>query len=179
MRETVPVLVIAPEVPVTVMTYVPGVVPEFPPPPPAPPLPLPPQPSAPPTMKKSNTSIPRMLQVLRRRAGMPTSRMHARAVPPTNGPKNLLVRLRAEVADIVYTVRVTVCGAELLMVAEAGMMHVAGSLGAVGVIVQLRLITPVNPFEGVKVIVDVFPVVAPGATLTAVPVMEKLPVTMV
>jgi len=90
-----------------------------------------------------------------------------------------MVRLRAEVASVVFTVRVTVCGAELLMVAEAGMLHVAGSLAAVGAIVQLRLITPVNPSEGVKVIVAVFPVVAPGATLTAVPAMEKLPVTMV
>ncbi len=120
-----------------------------------------------------------MLHHLRLRAGMPTSRMHARAVPPTNGRKNLLLRLRAEVAGVVVTVRVTVCAAELLMVAEAGMLHVAGSLAAAGVIAQLRLITPVNPFEGVKVIVDVFPALAPGATLTAVPVMEKLPVTMV
>jgi hypothetical protein len=115
-----------------------------------------------------------MLHHLRRRAGMPTSRMHARAVPPSNGRKNLLVRLKAEVAGVVFTVRVTVCAAELLMVAEAGMLHVAGSPAAVGVIAQLRLITPVNPFEGVKVIVEVFPVVAPVATLTVVPVMEKL-----
>jgi hypothetical protein len=120
-----------------------------------------------------------MLHHIRRRAGTPTSRRHAKAVPPTNGGKNLLVRLRAEVAGVVFTVRVTVCAAELLMVAEAGMLHVAGSLAAVGVIAQLRLITPVNPLEGVKVIVEVFPIVAPGATLTAVPVMEKLPVTMV
>ena len=54
------------------------------------------------------------------------------------------------------------------------MLHVAGSLAAVGVIAQLRLMTPVNPPEGVNVIVDVFPVVAPGATLIGVPVMEKL-----
>lgn len=60
------------------------------------------------------------------------------------------------------------------MVTEVGMPHVAGSLEAVGVIVQLRRITPVNPSEGVKVIVDVFPAVAPRATLTAVPVIEKL-----
>jgi hypothetical protein len=96
--------------------------------------------------------------------------MHARAVPPTDVPKNLLVRLRAEVGDMVFTVRVVVCAVELLMVTEGGMLHVAGALAAVGVIAQLRLITPVNPPEGVKLILEVFPVVAPGATLTAVPV---------
>jgi hypothetical protein len=100
--------------------------------------------------------------------------MHARVVPPTNGRKNLMVRLRAELAGVVLTVRVTVCASEPLMVAEAGMLHVAGSLAAAGAIAQLRLITPVIPFAGVKVIVDVFPVVAPGATLTGVPLMEKL-----
>ena len=99
--------------------------------------------------------------------------MHARAVPPTDDQKNLLAPLRAEVADVVFTVRVIVCAAEPLMVAEAGILHIAGSLAAMGVIEQLRLITPVNPPEGVKLRVDVFPVVAPGATLTAVPVIEK------
>ena len=77
-------------------------------------------------------------------------------------------------ADVVLTVRVVVCAVVPLMVTEVGMLHVAGSLAAVGVIAQLRLITPVNPPEGVKLIVDVFPVVAPGATLTAAPVMEKV-----
>ena len=38
---------------------------------------------------------------------------------------------------------------------------------------------PVNPPAGVTVMVEVFPVVAPGATETAVPAMEKLgPVTV-
>ena len=100
--------------------------------------------------------------------------MHARAVPLTDDRKNLLARLRAEVGAVVFTVRIVVCAVEPLMVTEAGMLHVAGSLAAVGVIAQLRLITPVNPPEGVKVIVEVFPVAAPGAKLTAVPVMEKL-----
>lgn len=78
-------------------------------------------------------------------------------------------------ADVVFTVRVAVCAVEPLIVADVGMLHVAGSLAAVGVTVtaQLRVTMPVNPFEGASVIVDVFPVVAPGATLTAVPVIEK------
>ena len=171
MRGSVVFSVMAPEVPVTVMTYVPGVVPEFPPPPPL--LPPPPQPSAPPIPQASSTNIPRMPRHLRRRAGMPTSRMHARAVPPTNGRKNRLRRLRAEPADVVFTVRVTVCAVVPLIITEAGMLHVAGSLAAVGVIAQLRLITPVNPPVGVKLMVDVFPVAAPGTTLTAGPMIEK------
>jgi hypothetical protein len=160
-----------PEMPVTVMTYVPGVVPGFPPPPPPPPLPLPPH--APPTTEKSSTAIRGMLHRLRREAGMPRSRMQARA-PLTHGRKYPPVRLRAGVADVVLTIRGVVCAAEPLMVTESGMLDVAGSLAALGVIAQLRLITPVNPSEGVKLMVDVFPVVAPGTTPTAVPVMEKL-----
>jgi hypothetical protein len=91
---------------VTVMLYAPGVVPEFPPPPPPLPLP-PPQPSAPPRTEKS-TSIPRMPHHLRRRTGMPTSKMHARAVPPTNGRKSLLPRFRAEGGAVVFTLSVVV-----------------------------------------------------------------------
>lgn len=75
---------------------------------------------------------------------------------------------------MVFTVSVVVWPDGPLMVTELGMLHVAGSLAAVGEIAQLRLIKPVNPFEGERVTVDVFPVVAPGAKLTAVPVMEKL-----
>jgi hypothetical protein len=82
--------------------------------------------------------------------------------------------LRAELAAVVFTVRVAVCTAVPLMVTEAGMSHVAGSLAAAGVMAQVRLIVPVNPPDGVKVIADVFPAVAPGVTVTAGPVMEKL-----
>jgi hypothetical protein len=57
--DTVPCCITFPEVPVTVMVYVPGVVPELPLPPP--PLLPPPHPSAPVTAE-SNTSIPRMLE---------------------------------------------------------------------------------------------------------------------
>lgn len=112
-REIVARCVIVPEVPVTVMMYVPGVVPEFPPvpPPAAPPLPLPLQPNAPPTAQESSTSIARTLHHLRQRPGMPMSRMHARAVPPTEDRRNFPTRLRAEatvVAGMVFTVRVAV-----------------------------------------------------------------------
>lgn len=175
-RETVPDCVIAPEVPVTVTVYVPSVVPELPPPPPPPPPPLPPLPHAEitPVKETSSTSIPSIICRVRRRVGMPRSRMHARAAPPADGQKNFLAGLRADVAAVVFTVRITVFAVEPLIVAEAGMVHVAGSLTAAGVMVQLNVIDPVNPFDGVKVIVDVFPVIAPGETVTGVPLTVKL-----
>ena len=80
--------------------------------------------------------------------------------------------LEMEATAVVFTVRV-VCAAAPLMVAEVGMLHVAGSFAALGEIAQLRRIAPVNPPVGVKVIVEVFPEVAPRTILIAVPVMEK------
>jgi hypothetical protein len=76
---------------------------------------------------------------------------------------------------VVYTVSAEVCAEEPLIVTEAGeRLHVAGSFVAAGVMAQLRVTAPVNPFAGVTVIVEVFPVVAPGATETAVPAMVKV-----
>jgi hypothetical protein len=47
--------------------------------------------------------------------------------------------------------------------------HVAWLVGDVGVVVtaQVKLTLPVNPFDGVTVIVAVFPVVAPAANASA------------
>jgi hypothetical protein len=104
---------------------------------------------------------------------MPMSTMHANAMPATGRPKGFPARLRVAVADEVLTDRETVCAAALLMVTDAGILHVAGSVAAVGVIAQRRLIAPVNPADGVKVIVEVFPVAAPGTTLSGVPVIEN------
>jgi hypothetical protein len=100
--------------------------------------------------------------------------MQARTALPADGQKSFLVWFRADVAAVVFTVRVVVCAAAPVMVAEPGTLHVAGSLAATGVIAQLRAIGPVNPPAGVKVIVEVLAVVAPGATVTAVPVTLKL-----
>jgi hypothetical protein len=74
------------------------------------------------------------------------------------------------VAAVVFTISVAVCAVSPLIVTDAGTLHVGGSFAAVGVIAQLRLTTPVNPYHGVTEIVDVFPVVAPGATLSGAPV---------
>ena len=62
----------------------------------------------------------------------------------------------------------TVCALDPLMVTETGIVHVAGSLTAVGVIAQLRLITPIKPSKSVKLIVEVFPIVAASVSIVSV-----------
>jgi hypothetical protein len=99
--------------------------------------------------------------------------MHARAALPANGQNGFPAWFRAEVAAVVFTVSVVVCATAPVIVAVARTPHVAGSLAATGVIAQLRLTAPVNPPDGVNVMVEVFPVVAPGATVIAVPVIAK------
>jgi len=74
------------------------------------------------------------------------------------------------VAAVVFTVNVADCAVVPLMVTVVGTLHAGGSFAAVGVMAQLRLTAPVNPYHGVTEIVDVFPVVAPGATLKGAPV---------
>jgi len=144
------------------------VVPEFPPP-----LLLPPQPIAPRETKK--TSSPSIAGQLRRRLGIPKKKTSASAVPPADGQKSLFVRFSAFVGAVVVTVSIEVCVAVPLMVTEAGeTLHVAGLLAAAGLIEQLRLIVPLNPFDGATVIVEVFPVVAPGATVIAGPLTAKV-----
>ena len=122
---------------------------------------------------KSSTSIPSMLGHLRRRADMPMSRMQGHIPALTVIQENFPIALAANVGAVVFTARVVTCAVEPLIVTEAGMLHVAGSLAAAGVIAQLREITPVNPFDGVKVMKDVFPADAPAMTMIGVPVMEK------
>ena len=105
---------------------------------------------------------------------MTTSRTNARAGLPIDDPKNFLTPLKADVAPVVFTVRVAVCADAPEIVTDWERLHVAGSLAAVGVIAQVRFTVPVNPPDGVRVIVDVLPEVAPGATVTAVPEIVKL-----
>ena len=53
------------------------------------------------------------------------------------------------------------------MATEDGMLHAGGKTGFERLVVttQLRLTVPVKPFEGVTLIVEVLPVVAPGFTV--------------
>jgi hypothetical protein len=48
-------------------------------------------------------------------------------------------------------------------------LHVGGSLAATGLMEQLRLTVPVNPFVGVTGMETVLPVVAPGSMLIDTP----------
>jgi hypothetical protein len=161
-------------VPVTVTVYVPAEVPAFPPPPPPPPpLPPPPQPIA--LIEATSTASPTIASQLRRRRGTPISSTTASAVPPADGQKKFFVRFSAVVAAVVSTVSVDVCAVLPLSVTDAGLrLHVGGSLAAAGVMEQLRLTEPENPFVPTTLIVAVFPVVAPGAT-EIVPSLPPLP----
>jgi hypothetical protein len=67
----------------------------------------------------------------------------------------------------VKIVSVELCAEVPVIVTEVGdKVHVGGSLAAIGVIEQLKVTVPVNPFDDVTVIGTVFPVVAPGAMLS-------------
>jgi hypothetical protein len=67
----------------------------------------------------------------------------------------------------VETVRGPFCAVVPVMAIEGVTAQVAGLTAPVGIVVtaQVRPTDPVNPFEGVTVIVDVFPVVALASTL--------------
>jgi len=142
---------------------------------PPPPLLLPPlpQPSTPQVRTTSSISNPSMVFKERRRAGMPNNRTQAIMAPPADGQNSFNDRLRA-VAAVVLTVSVAACAVAPLMVTEAGMLHVAGSVAAAGAMAQLSVTTPVKPLYGVMVMVELLPVVAPGMTLIGVPVREKV-----
>jgi hypothetical protein len=100
---------------------------------------------------------------LRLRAGMPKKTTRAKAAPPAVGQKRFLGLLSAVVAAVVLMLKVAIVTP--LTETEAGILHVAGSLAAVGAMEQLRLTMPVNPPAGVMVMVEVLPEVAPAATV--------------
>ena len=107
-----------------------------------------------------------------RRTGTNSSSTHANIMPPAPRHGIRIGRFIA-VAAVVFTVNVAVCAVVPETITEAGTLHVGGSFAAAGVIAQLRLTVPVNPYHGVTEIVDVFPVAAPGATLKGAPVSTE------
>jgi len=139
-------------------------VPEFPPPPP-PPLPPPPHPIAAAETKK--TSRPSIEIQFRRRAGIPKKKTIARAAPPADGQNDFTGLFSAVVGAVVVMVKVEVCAEAPLIVTDAGLrVQVAGSVAPLGPETeQVNATAPVNPPVGVTVIVDVFPLVAPGLKL--------------
>jgi hypothetical protein len=96
---------------------------------------------------------------------MPKSNAIARTapLPEAQNPWSGRVR-RAAVAAVEFTVSVAVVADAPVMLTLDGRMQVGGSLGLTMLVVtaQERLTAAANPPEGVTVMVEVFPVVAPG-----------------
>jgi hypothetical protein len=176
-RATLAVAVVAPEAPVTVIVYRPGVVP----------LVedvlagvrLPPQATSPPAITRNKAAIPRNRRQERRRRGIPKSRMQARAAPPEGYQGN---RLRAGLAvavvgAVVEMVRVAMAEPLLLTLAgeDAPKLRVGRCLAPTGAeaIEAVRVTVPVKPPAGVMETVDAFAVVAPAATVTDVVARAK------
>ena len=84
-----------------------------------------------------------------------------------------------EVADVVATVKVAVAAVLPVMLTDEGTLQVAGLAAPAGLelMAQDNPTAPVNPLAGVAVMVDVFPVVAPGVTVTEVPLIVNVGVT--
>ena len=114
-----------------------------------------------------------------RDAGTPKSRRQANAAPPLSQPlPNAFGRCKAAELDaVVDTVSVAVAAeAPVIETGEVEpKLKVGSSEAPAGVLVSaaVRVTLPVNPPAGVTVIVEVFPVVAPGGTVRAVPDNER------
>ncbi len=163
-----------PEIPVTVMTYVPAVVPVSVPPP----LPGtgPVQPCRPNERATSNKTVARILCHLRLLAGMPRRNAHASAAPPAGNHGVLLLVEACVVPDfVVVMVRVAVPLLELIRLTGVvdPKLKVGGSCATVGpdAIAAVSATLQLQAGFAVTVIVEVLPVVAPAATVTAVPVI--------
>jgi hypothetical protein len=117
-----------------------------------------------PATPTNTTSSPSIASQLRRRLGVRKNSRHAAATPPVDGQNSFSTSFFAEVAAVVLIVSVEVT-APLVISTEAGdKLQVARAVEAFDVNVQASATVPVNPLEGVTVMVDVFPVVAPGLT---------------
>jgi hypothetical protein len=83
-------------------------------------------------------------------------------------PVTVMAYAPGVVIAVVETVRVPVSAAVPVMSTVGVTLQVAGLVGLVGVVVtaQVKLTSPVNPFDGVTVMLEVLPVVAPGNTVT-------------
>ena len=150
------------------------------PPPPVLPPP-PPHASTPPVRATRNASIPSIVRQLRRRAGIPKSRMQARATPPVvyQGTPLRLGRTRAAlVAAVVVKVSVAVPAEVPVMLTGLvePKLKVGGYRAPAGleVTAAVSVTLPLKPPAGVTVMAEVFAFVAPGETVTAVPLTVKL-----
>jgi hypothetical protein len=159
------ILPVAASVPVTVMVYVPAVVPPVLPPPvvvvvlPDDPEP-PPQPIHP-TEERRMRAIASVLQ--RRRLGTPKKMTNASIVP--GKPSLSMLFAAVVVGAVLLTVRLAVVALLPETVTEAGTSQVGALVGLAMLVVTAheRLTCPVNPPDGVMLTAEVLPLVAPGA----------------
>lgn len=150
------------------------------PPPPSPPTP-PPHASTPPARVTISISIPSKIRQLRRLGRMQNSRMQAKAEPPVayQGTPGRAGSFKAALVDaVVTTVRIAVPALfpEMLTGLVEPKLNAGGSWAPLGpeVIDADSATPPVNPPLGEMVTVKVFPVIAPGAIVTAVPEMVNV-----
>ena len=137
--------------------------------PPPPPPTLPPPQAERPASAQNIIITPSKTSHPRRRLGRKKKKARARAVPAVVGKKIFSGAFRALLAAVVVTVSVEVTGVEDVISTVAGdRLQVAGSLAAVGLMLQVSATLPVNPPEGVTLMVEVFPVLEPRTTLTGV-----------
>ena len=173
---------VAASTPVIVTVYVPAVVPPLLPEPgdglddfEPPPQPIPPMEA------RRTRAIARVAQ--RRRVGTPKKTIAASIVPVR---PNLRGVLRPVVAAVLFTVSVAVAALVPETVTEAGTLQVGALVGLTMLVVtaQERLTWPVKPPEGEALMVEVLPVVAPGAMvippllLRLNPASAEVPVTV-
>ena len=106
---------------------------------------------------------------------MPKNKTMARATPLPEPQIPWSDRMRAAVvAAVEFTVSVAVAADAPVIFTLDGMLQVGGSSGAAILVVtaQERLTAAANPPEGVRVMVEVFPAVAPGE-IVRLPLLES------
>ena len=147
------------------------------------PLPrLPPHASTPPARAASKAAMPSIANLGRRRAGIQQSSTQTRTALPSAYEGSLRFVELAVVqppgmAACVEMVRAAVPALTPVMstVLTEPKLKVGRDTAPDGLLVRaaLSVTMPVKPFAGVTMIVAVLPVTAPGAIVTAMPLMEK------
>jgi hypothetical protein len=91
---------------------------------------------------------------LGRRLGMPRNTRKASTVPPPTDGQNSFFRSFMAVAAVVVMVNTSVCAPLVIVTEGEARLHDAGSVEAFLVTAQVRFTVPVNPPDGVTVIVE-------------------------
>ena len=126
-------------------------------------VPPPPQP----IIKVVTTATKRLNRALlvRQRAGMPKKHSSAKTAPPAGVKNSFICRLNALLFAVVSTVRIAVFALPVMLTEDEERLHVGGEVRLFGLTEQVRFTVPVKPPDGVTVIVEVLPEVAPRLTV--------------